>query len=146
MLTVAGLMTRDVVTVNMDASIHEVQRVFAAAPFHHLVVTEEKRVVGVISDRDLLKHLSPFIGNLSERSQDRSLLNRRVHQIMTRALLTVRPEQDAGDAGRMMLEHRVSCLPVVDEHGACAGILTLRDIARWAVELLNEHRARYEAA
>lgn len=146
MLHVRDLMTRHVVTIDMDSSLEDIRQIFEAAPFHHIIVTEERRVVGVVSDRDLLKHLSPFLGTLSERKQDLNVLRKRVHQMMTRALLTTRPDSLVGEAGRRMLEHRVSCLPVVNEHGECEGILTVRDIARWSLEQIDEHDRRTTAA
>lgn len=132
--TIAEVMRRDIVTIGPGASMLEVRLVFETSRFHHLLVVEEGRLAGVISDRDLLKHLSPFIGKLSERSQDRHTLNLRVHQVMTRRLVTAAPEETVDEAARRLLEHGVSCLPVVDARGRAVGILTWKDILRWQLE------------
>ena len=124
-------MTRHVVTVCMDDSLKRVRELFAQSGFHHLLVVDKGKLVGVISDRDLLKHVSPFVGHeLSERTQDLATLNRRVHQIMSRQLVTCQAITDAAEAARMMLENRISCLPVVDETGRPVGIVTCRDLLR----------------
>jgi len=131
--TVGAIMTRHVVKVSMDDSVRQVREVFESVKFHHLVVVENGRVVGVISDRDLLKHLSPFVGKATERAQDLSTLNKRVHQIMSRRLVSCTPETTLGDAGTVMLDQRVECLPVLNGAGECVGVITLRDMLGWAL-------------
>lgn len=140
---VTVVMSRDPVTVRMDDTLRHVQELFERHRFHHLPVVEGGQLVGVISDRDLLRNLSPFIGRAAERDRDLNTLNRRVHQIMSRALVVAHPDDDVRDAARMMLAERVSCLPVVEsagesEEGAVqtrlAGILTWRDLLRAAVD------------
>lgn len=130
---VGTIMTRKVVTVSMDASLREVREIFDHSGFHHLVVVDDSRVVGVVSDRDLLKNISPFVGKLSERHQDAFTLQRRVHQIMSRALVSCTPETTLARAGRLMLDHKVSCLPVLGDTGSCVGILSVRDLLSWSL-------------
>lgn len=145
-MLVEDVMSRHVITIEMDRSLNDVRRVFEAAPFHHLIVMDERRVVGVVSDRDLLENLSPFLGKMAERSQDLASINRRVHQIMTRHPRTVEPGCSVADAGGLMLRDRISCLPVVDEAGALVGIMTLRDVARATIDLFGEGSEESEAA
>lgn len=131
--TVGTIMTKHVVTVSMDDTLWHVREVFSSVKFHHLVVMEQGRVAGVLSDRDLLKNISPFVGKVTERTQDSYTLQRKVHQIMSRRLVWCSPETTLKDAGRMMLDQRVSCLPVLDSHGHCVGIITIRDILSWSL-------------
>jgi len=131
--TVASIMTRHVITVSMDDALRKVRDVFESCRFHHLVVTEKGRVVGILSDRDLLKNISPFVGKISERTQDLHTLDKRVHQIMTRRLVWCSDQTTLGEAGRLMLDHGVSCLPVLDHAGHCVGIVTMRDMLAWAM-------------
>ena len=131
--TVETIMTRHVTTVSMDDSIRHVREVFQSVRFHHLVVVDGERIAGVISDRDLLKHISPFVGKITERNQDRYTLDRKVHQVMSRRLVSCSPDTALKDAGRLMLDHRVSCLPVLADAGRCVGILTLRDLLNWSM-------------
>jgi len=122
-------MTTHAVSVTMDASLQKIREIFEHSRFHHLVVTEEHTVRGVISDRDLLKHISPFIGNkLMERPSDVNTLKKRAHQIMHRQPVTVRHDASAVDATRLLLNHGVTCLPVVDQHDRFVGIVTWRDL------------------
>lgn len=140
-MLVQEVMSKHVITINMDRTLEDVRRVFQAAPFHHLVVMEDQRVVGVVSDRDLLQNLSPFLGKMAERSQDLASMKRKVHQIMTRQPRTVGPGASLAEAGGLMLRERISCLPVVDDAGGLVGIMTLRDVARATIEMFTEQEA-----
>ena len=133
-LVVNDIMTQPVETIMMDDSVEYIRDLFEANRYHHLVVKgDQGECAGVISDRDLLKNISPFIGKPGERSSDLTCLKRRAHQIMTRQLVAVRKNTSLRAATRVMLDHSISCLPVVDAHKKCVGIVTLRDIVRWAV-------------
>lgn len=135
-VTVCGdIMTKPVDSIPMDLSLREIRHTFESERYHHLVVhNEAHECVGVVSDRDLLKNISPFVGKMAERSSDLSTLDRRAHQIMTRQLVAARPRTTVRDAARIMLDHQISCLPVLNDANKCVGILTLRDIVRWAAD------------
>lgn len=142
-----SIMTRQVVTVSMDDTLAEVRRVMGVYHIHHVVVIELERVVGVVSDRDLLSHISPFVGTTTERRIDSESLTRKVHQIMTRQLILGTPAMTAEEAAYLILTQGISCLPVVDTNGACLGIVTWRDLLRVAydtdaIKKWNEERGR----
>jgi acetoin utilization protein AcuB len=130
MLRVAEIMSREIVTVLADDDLLTARALFDRHKFHHLMVTENGRLIGVISDRDLLRNLSPFVGRLSERSQDIRTLYRRVHQMMTRAPVTVTSDALVTDAVNLMLSSKISCLPVVSFDGRPVGIVTIRGVLR----------------
>jgi acetoin utilization protein AcuB len=132
--TVRDLMTTEVITIGMDDTLRKAQQVFNGRRFHHLVVVEGGKPVGVLSDRDLLKQLSPFVGvRLSERAQDLATLAKRIHQFMTRQLISITPDASIAEAARTFMRQRVSCLPVIDSESHLVGIITTRDLVRWAV-------------
>lgn len=131
---VRELMTSGVVTIGMDSTLREAQAIFNERRFHHLVVVENEQPVGVLSDRDLLKQLSPFVGvRMNERAQDIATLNKRVHQFMTRRLISIGPDASLAEAAKLFIRQRVSCLPVIDGAGKLVGIITTRDLIRWVV-------------
>ncbi len=133
-LTVKQLMTTRVISVDMDCTVAAIGKVFENQRFHHVVVVDKGCVVGVISDRDFLAAVSPFVGTASERACDEYTLEKRAHQIMSRRPFTCDPSTLVPDAARCMLENQISCLPVLDEHGVCVGMITVRDITRWVME------------
>ena len=130
-MTLNDIMTTGVITVSMDDSLRTVREIFDRYAFHHVVVVHKGKAVGLISERDILKHLSPFIGKISERVQDTASLNKRAHQIMTRLVISAAPDTTIPNAIETMLKHDLSCLPVLNEGGRCVGIVTSRDMLRW---------------
>lgn len=129
-MTVQSIMSTRLVTVEMDDKLKAVKEIFDRMKFHHLLVVDEGRLVGVVSDRDLLRALSPFIGSTFEADRDVATLNRRVHQIMTRKPITLQPHAELADAAALFLAHDISCIPVVDTACRPLGILSWRDVLR----------------
>ena len=76
-MNVAAVMTQSVVTVDMDQALEHVATLLDIHGFHHLLVVNQRKVVGIISDRDVLRSLSPFIGKAAERSRDAEISPRR---------------------------------------------------------------------
>jgi acetoin utilization protein AcuB len=129
-MSVQNIMTKKIVTIELDDTLATVREIFEKLKFHHLLVVESEKLIGVVSDRDLLKALSPNIGTMSETFSDIATLNKRVHQIMTRKPMTLRPEAPIGDAVRLFNTNRVSCIPVVDRDFRPVGIVSWRDILK----------------
>lgn len=128
---VQAIMTTRLVTVELDDTLKTVRDIFDAMKFHHLlVVDEDRKLCGVVSDRDLLRAVSPYLGSVSETTRDMATLNKRVHQIMTRKPITLRAEAEVIEAVRVLLEHRVSCVPIVDDAFRAVGIVSWRDVLR----------------
>ncbi len=124
------IMSNYVVTVTMDDRLEKVKEIFDGTGFHHLLVVEEDQLVGVISDRDLLNAISPNIGTINETTQDIETLNKRVHQVMTRKLVTLGQYADIDDAIEIFNTERVSRIPIVDKENKPLGIISWRDILK----------------
>jgi acetoin utilization protein AcuB len=130
-MTLGNIMTARVVTVEMDDRLEVVKEIFDTMSFHHLLVVDEnKKLSGVVSDRDLLRAISPYVGSAAETARDLATLNKRVHQIMTRRPITLRPQSTVAEAVSLLLAHRISCLPIVDEESKPVGIVSWRDLLR----------------
>ncbi|MCJ7617593.1 MAG: CBS domain-containing protein [Desulfobacterales bacterium] len=112
----------------MDDTIGTIHEILKRAEFHHLLVVKDRKLVGIISDRDTLKSISPFIGKLSEHSRDVSILDRKVHQIMTRKVITVEKSTSIETAANLLLDNNISCLPVTSTDGEVEGVVTWKDI------------------
>ena len=137
-MIVQDIMTRKVVTVEMDDTLQIVKEIFDRLRFHHLLVMEEGRLFGVLSDRDLLKALSPNLGTSTESFKDRATLNKRVHQIMSRDPISLPPQASVLEAVKTFNTHRISCIPIVDAGGKPVGVLSWRDILRALLERPHE--------
>ena len=125
-----SIMTKEVVTVDMDATLSTMCGIFDEKRFHHLLVIEDDELCGVISDRDLLKALSPFLNTPCEQNRDLATLRKRAHQIMSREPITITDQASSEDASQLMLRENISCLPVMSSDGQVVGILTWKDLLR----------------
>ncbi|MEM5345351.1 CBS domain-containing protein [Paraburkholderia azotifigens] len=145
-MKVEDLMTKRVVTVGFDDTLETVKDIFEQSGFHHLLVVEDRALQGVVSDRDLLRALSPFIDSVVETQRDIGTLSRRVHQIMSRKPVTLRPDADVADAIQLFLNHPISCIPIVDGEFRPVGIVSWRDILRVCGDVLGSPASAHSEA
>ena len=137
-MNVNEIMTSKVITIGMDDTLGQIQKVFETYKFHHVLIVEDEELIGIISDRDVLKEISPYINTLSEDSRARKTLTKKAHQIMTRNPITVEPDILVENAASIMLKKNISCLPVVSPSGNIEGILSWKDILVFFIEKSNE--------
>ena len=117
-LQVQDVMTRDVITLTPHQPFAQALALLARHRFRHLLVTDtDARVVGILSDRDMLRFMS--------RGTD--LDRATVAEVMRHAVVTVPPKTVLSEAAAQMLSRRINCLPVV-ENGCLCGILTSTDL------------------
>jgi len=134
-MALSNIMTARIVTVEMDDRLEVVKEIFDTMNFHHLLVVDEhKKLSGIVSDRDLLRALSPYVGSAAETARDLATLNKRVHQIMTRHPITLRPQSEIAEAVHLLLEHRISCIPIIDDACKPVGIVSWRDLLKSLAE------------
>lgn len=129
-MRVADILTADPITVGLDDSLASIKRVFDSHAFHHLLVIADGELFGVISDRDVLRAVSPFVDSPNERPIDSATMKRHAHQIMSRKPITTTADQPIELAARRLLEAKVSCLPVLDDNNKVIGIVTWHDLLR----------------
>ncbi len=130
-MKISSIMTRRVVTVETDDSLQIISEIFENVKFHHILVVENQKLVGVISDRDFIKALSPFLDTPSEVKRDITTLDKKAHQIMNRTPITVDAETSIDEASNLLLENNISCLPVISPQGSVEGIVTWKDILKF---------------
>ncbi len=136
-MLVKDYMTTRLVTVEMDDTLETVRDIFQNTGFHHLLVVERGSVAGVLSDRDLLRHLSPYVGTASEMTRDAATLHKHVHQVMTRKPVTLSPESELAEVLEKFRQKDVTCLPVVEAQGnRVVGLVTWRDMLRVMAQVL----------
>ena len=143
MLLVRNSMTRELVTVVTGTTAAEALALCRMNRIRHLPVLEGRRLVGVISDRDL-RAATPALGDLARAE---ALDRIRVADEMARDVATAGPEDPIEDAAMAMYERKIGCLPVVDGEDL-VGILTTSDVMRALVRLVGAHKpgSRLEVA
>jgi len=128
-MTIDSIMTREVVTVAPDATLSDVRTCLHEGGFRHLLVVEDDVLVGVISDRDVLRALSPFLDTYSEEHRDVRTLARPAREIMRENPITIETDTEIEEAASLVLDHSISSLPVV-ENGKIVGLVTTKDLLK----------------
>lgn len=128
-LTAAEIMTSPVVALTPDTRIRDALAVFHHRQFRHIpVLSETADLVGMISDRDILRHLGG-IDEDYQASVPASRLSDPVGELMTTAVLTASLDTDVRYIARLFVERHVGALPVV-ESDTLQGIICRSDILR----------------
>ncbi|MBF0431489.1 MAG: CBS domain-containing protein [Fibrobacteria bacterium] len=138
-MRVGEIMTKNVHTVHLDDTLYHVWKVFQKVTFHHMIVTHGKILKGVVSDRDVLKRLSPKLGTKDEAIQDRENLGMRISEIMTKKVVAVKKDISVNSATLLMIHKGVSCLPIATDDGVLEGIVTIRGMLKYYVEYCKKH-------
>jgi len=138
-MKVLSVMTEKVLKVRMDDSLETIRDILETVPFHHLLVVQDNKLVGIISDRDILKFLDQFLqSNAVNRDAVVSLESKKAHQIMTHHPITIDKDTNVELAVKIMLRNNISALPIVSSEGCIQGILTWRDILRSYMPALKQ--------
>ena len=84
-MKIENLMKTALITLTMDAPLSKAKEAFDSNDIHHLLVLDDEGVLaGIITDRDLYKHLSPTVSTRQETHRDAALMQKKLHQIMAR--------------------------------------------------------------
>jgi acetoin utilization protein AcuB len=126
---VRELMTREPLTVDAHTPVVEARRMMLERRIRHLVVTDGSRLTGIVTDRDIRLNLPSPATSLSVWEVNYLLARMTVGSVMTSSVITVGPDRNVAEAARIMLDHKIGALPVVDA-GTLIGIMTETDIVR----------------
>lgn len=136
-MIVRDLMSSPVIAVPPEMSVIDAQQRMEKERIRHLMVTgRENEVLGIITDRDIRLQLPSHATSLSVWELNYLLLQVTVERVMTQSVITVAPQRPAADAARLMLEHKIGALPVVDA-GRMVGIVTETDMLRAFVRMAS---------
>jgi CBS domain-containing protein len=145
-MQVQDIMTRDVVAVQPGTPVTAVARLFREHSISGMpVVDEEGKVVGIITELDLIaRHARPHFpsyvafldsiiyleGTKRYRESMRHILATTAGELMSAPVHTVSPGMDVQDLAGMMVEHRWNPFPVLDEEGRMIGIVSHTDMLK----------------
>jgi acetoin utilization protein AcuB len=137
-MIVKDYMTKHPVLIDSAMSIVEVQGIMAETKARHLPVVEEgKRLVGLIT-QETLRIPPNILTSLNVWEITRFLSNLTVRDVMVKRkdLITIGPDTAIEEAARIMVEHKIGCLPVINE-GIVVGIITDTDLMAHLMEMLD---------
>ena len=116
------LMTSPVFTISADTSLQTAWEITVTKRFRHLLVRDSNnKLAGLVSDRDLLKHIV-------EQNKTGTMLP--ISKIMHSEILTASPETEIREIAKVMFEEHIGCIPIVTEDHKLSGIITRSDILR----------------
>ena len=133
-------MNRAVVTISPSASLEEARLLMSAKNVRQLPVTGEgNRLVGILSDRDIREAMLPvrLLPGSSEKEMEGILAGTLVERVMTRKVATASVNDSLEDAIVLLHDFRVNALPVLDDEGSVAGIITRTDVLKAFIEALG---------
>ncbi len=128
MLQIGSIMKRDVVSLSPMESASEAVRLMAERELGAVLVTREGKLLGIFSERDLLKRVI-VRGFLPEETV--------IESVMTPNPVAVFETTTLKDATRLVREHGFRHLPVIDNKGQVVGILSARDFLQFVVSGLE---------
>jgi len=142
-LLVRELMSTEVFTVEPGDPIDRVFFLLQYERIRHLPVIDRRRVIGMVSDRDLYKAIGPrTAGKAVSPSSDGTrlyVIPRQVRHIMRRGVVTVSPEAHVSEAAQLMARRKIGALPVVED-GVLVGIVTATDLLQALARLTRRQR------
>jgi acetoin utilization protein AcuB len=117
---VSDVMTREAVSLSPRHTFEDAVNLISNRHFRHFLVIDNGHIVGIVSDRDVLRGLG----------RTDNWQKKQVSEFMTLDPITVRPDSSLSVAIATMLDKKINCLPVVANDGTICGILTSTDLLK----------------
>jgi CBS domain-containing protein len=125
-MLIGDIMHTDVKTADADDTFADVAKTMRSNGISSVVVLDGRKLTGIVTERDIV--------NLVAAGGDPHSV-RVAHGMTRRDIETVSPKTDIAEAAELMVSRNIRHLPVVDR-GRVAGIISIRDLTRWAAEEL----------
>lgn len=130
--SVSEIMRQEFVSLEAGDRVDFAEQIMRLGRIRHLPVVSQGRLVGIVSNRDLLSASLSKVLEFTRERQKAFLGTVDVQEVMTRDVQTVPPETSLDEAARLMLRHKIGCLVVVGPEGTPLGLLTESDLLREA--------------
>ncbi|MFC1825833.1 CBS and ACT domain-containing protein [Thermodesulfobacteriota bacterium] len=134
-MLVKNWMSKDVITIDVDDSMQDASYLLREHNINILPVMEKGNMVGIITDRDL-KKASPSDATTLDMHELLFLISKiKVRDLMKKPVITIPPDHTVEEAAAILLEKKISGLPVVDDKGQVVGVITRSDLFRVLISL-----------
>jgi CBS domain-containing protein len=118
--TVGDAMTMNPITIPSSKTLRDAAKTMSKEHVGSLLVTEENKIIGIVTERDIVKKAVAVLGNPAQK---------KVKEVMATDLVTTTPEEDIFEAIRIMRDYNFRHLPVKHD-GKIVGLVTLKDILK----------------
>ena len=126
-MIVSEIMNTDVKTIGKDATIQEAAALMSEHSIGSLIVVVDSRVIGIITERDILKKVV---------AEGKDSSDTKVKDAMTEEVIMIRPETEIEDAAEIMMEKKIKKLPVVSQN-SLIGIVTATDLCAASPKIIE---------
>ncbi len=140
-MLVRDRMTPNPICGHPEMPVTEAQALMRENRIRHLpIVDEEQKLVGLVTQRSLLRALPSDVSHFSRFEISYVLAKIKVRNVMAVDIITIEEDTAIEEAARVMADEKIGCLPVT-EHGALVGIITDNDLFTSMVDLLGARRS-----
>ena len=129
---VEQIMQREFASVRSDERLDFVDDVMALGRVRHMPVVDDGKLVGVVTQRDLLAASLSRVLDFDRQERRTFLRSVDVKEVMAGRPITVAPTATLAEAAALLLRHKIGCLPVVGPGGEALGLVTETDLLRAA--------------
>ncbi|MCL6579488.1 MAG: CBS domain-containing protein [Candidatus Bathyarchaeota archaeon] len=129
-IEIRHIMVHKVITVKKEATVEEAVELMNKYEIGCLVVVENGKPVGIITERDLLKRVLP---------KSEVIRNMKIMEVMSKPLISVEPKVQIEETAKLMFQKKIKKLPVV-EKGKLVGLVSLTDLLRVQPQLIKLYK------
>lgn len=131
---VREIMMGSPVTLKPDDTLDLASDIMSLGRIRHIPVVDDGRLVGLLSERDLMGTAATEILGLKQKSKSALLKSFQIRDVMRKKVVTVSPDTPIQEAVHLMADKKLGCVPVVSE-GVLVGLVTTTDILRYVERL-----------
>ena len=131
---ITEIMMGSPVTLGPEDTLDLANDVISLGRIRHIPVVDAGRLVGLLSERDLMGAAASHVFGLKQKSKSALLKSVLIRDVMKKRVVTVAPESSIKDAAHLMADKKIGCVPVVSD-GAIVGLVTTTDILRYVDRL-----------
>jgi CBS domain-containing membrane protein len=127
---VKEIMMGSPVTLKPEDTLDLANDVISLGRIRHIPVVEDGRLVGMITERDLLGTAASYIFGLKQKNKSALMKSVLLKDVMKKRVITVAPDTAIKDAAHLMADKKIGCVPVISA-GMLVGLVTTTDILRY---------------
>jgi CBS domain-containing protein len=131
---VREIMMGSPVTLTSDDTLDLANDVISLGRIRHIPIVDHGKLIGLLSERDLLGAATNQIFGLKQKTKSALLKTTLIKEVMKKRVITVEPDTAITDAAHLMADKKIGCLPVVSE-GSLIGLVTTTDLLRYVERL-----------
>ncbi len=143
-MLVSDFMTTEVTSLQENDTLLDAAMVFVRSQFRHLPVLRDKKLVGIISERDVKQFAPSLLSRTTAEEYNQIMETTPISRVMIKNPVTLRPDQPIFEAANLLYSKRIGCMPVV-ENDELVGIITTTDLVGLLIRILSEKGAVGEA-